>query len=151
MIDTTNQAPVELERARYVARLIKMDWQFEHAEGNAYRAGRQELNALKDLRARLDPKCELWNRYVPRIYQADNEIRSFLDFAGRAAVTVEWSLVNGTPRILAVVTSGGGDVFQALSPAVLDDYQRKAQAILDQAAALPLDPLSAFRAPEVPA
>lgn len=65
ILATVEQAPLQLKRAQYVARLIKMDWGFEFADdGNAWRRGRDELVALRQMQAEVDPAGELWDKHA---------------------------------------------------------------------------------------
>ncbi len=73
------QAPEQIKRAQYVARLIKMDWQFEHAPAEQWRAGKVELTALRELQAEIDPSAELWNRHAPFEYLVTRRVKVVCD------------------------------------------------------------------------
>lgn len=64
ILATIEQAPLQIKRAEYVARLTKMDWQFEHAPFKQWQEGRDELVALRELQAEVDPSGELWNKHA---------------------------------------------------------------------------------------
>jgi hypothetical protein len=56
-----------LRRAEYVSALLKMDWQFEHADDHrVWEAGRAELVRLRDLRYFLDTDHALWKKHAPK-------------------------------------------------------------------------------------
>lgn len=125
--------PAQVERAAYVSRLLKMDWAYAQSDdGAVYRAGVSELAALKELRARLDPGHEIWNRHAPEWAHEQQAVHTFRDFTGNAPVVVEWVSTELGPRVIAVVveTAGGPHAITAdLSSAALDRYQRQAEAI----------------------
>lgn len=56
---------IEMRRARYVSALLRADWSFEQAEGNAWRRGRDELQRLRAEQAEVDPDGALWRRHAP--------------------------------------------------------------------------------------
>lgn len=130
--------PVQIECALYVARLRKMDWGFEQSScGDTYRRSKAEFAALKDLRDRLDPGHELWNRHAPEWVHVAQPIRTFKDFTGKAPVVVEWMHTPLGPRVIAVVveTSDGPHSIQDdLSAAALKRYQEKVERLADKRA-----------------
>lgn len=63
ILQAIEQSPEVIARAQYVARLVKMDWQFEHAPHAQWCKGRDELLALRALQAKLDPTATLWNKH----------------------------------------------------------------------------------------
>lgn len=68
--------PDQLRRAQYASRLIRMDWEFDRSDdGRAYRAGRDELQALRELQAELDPDAEIWNRHAPLQYLMTRRVK----------------------------------------------------------------------------
>lgn len=134
-----------ITRSLYVSRLIRMDWQFEHAEGPTYRSGRDELAALKSIRAQIDSDCTIWNRYAPPAYQSPSQIRTFTDFAGSVPVTVEWCVTLGEPHILAVVVDNK-NALSALNMSTITGYLDKARKLMGNTPRL--DAVSAFAAPE---
>lgn len=134
-----------ITRSLYVSRLIRMDWQFEHAEGDTYQRGRAELAALKIIRAQIDADCTIWNRYAPPIYRVNNTIRTFTDFAGDVPVTVEWCVTLGEPHILAVVVDNK-NALSALNMSTITGYLDKARKLMGNTPRL--DAVSAFAAPE---
>lgn len=69
------ELPVQVRRADYVSRLIRMDWAFEHADGDVYRRGRDELIALRQLQVELDPTASHWNKYAVGQYRAHRLVR----------------------------------------------------------------------------
>lgn len=70
------QQPEQLRRAQYVSRLVRMDWEFERSDdGRAHRAGRDELQALRELQADIDPDAEIWNRYAPLQYLMTRRVK----------------------------------------------------------------------------
>lgn len=69
------ELPVQVRRAEYISRLIRMDWAFEYAEGDAYRRGRDELIALRQLQIELDPTASHWNKYATEGYRANRLVR----------------------------------------------------------------------------
>lgn len=117
------QAPVQLRRAEYVSRLIRMDWEYESADMHAAVVrGRAELAALKVAREELDADHALWKRHAPEWAWPEVPVRTFKDFAGECPVTVEWVHTMHGPRLLAVVVDLARDVKridQALSPEVM--------------------------------
>lgn len=64
ILATIEQAPLQLKRAEYVARLIKMDWAFDFAPYEQWAKGRDELAALRQMQAEVDPSGELWNKHA---------------------------------------------------------------------------------------
>lgn len=90
------QAPEQIKRAQYVARLIKMDWQFEHAPGEQWRAGKAELTALRELQADIDPDAELWNRHAPFEYLVTRRVKVVCDLpdGGRETKWLSTSMGN---------------------------------------------------------
>lgn len=70
LLDTIKNQPLQIKRADYVARLVRMDWEFERADdARWYRAGRDELRALQAMRSEVDPTGSLWNRHAPESYR----------------------------------------------------------------------------------
>ena len=67
--------PAQLRRAEYVSRLLKMDWQFEHAPAEQWRAGRDELAQLRRLQIEVDPTAKFWNLHAPEPYQARQRVK----------------------------------------------------------------------------
>lgn len=57
------EAAAELEP--YTQALKRHDWNYEFAEGRAWRAGLEERKALLAMRAQLDPSGAIWNRFAP--------------------------------------------------------------------------------------
>lgn len=123
------ELPLQVRRAEYVSRLLKMDWQFEHAPAEQWRRGRDELKALVALRAEIDPTHRIWNRHAPADYRTHNSVRVFRDFTGSEPVTVEWTEIDGVPRVIAVVVNVTDKVVRpitdTLTPARLDELQAK--------------------------
>lgn len=123
------ELPLQVRRAEYVSRLLKMDWQFEHAPAEQWRRGRDELKALVALRAEIDPTHRIWNRHAPADYRTHNSVRVFRDFTGPEPVTVEWTEIDGVPRVIAVVVNVTDKVVRpitdTLTPARLDELQAK--------------------------
>ena len=57
-------------RAQYEADLQKMDWQFEHSDDQrVWRAGRDELQRLRDERFFLDKDHTIWRKHAPVEYR----------------------------------------------------------------------------------
>jgi len=80
--------PAQLRRAEYVSRLLKMDWQFEHAAAEQWRAGRDELAALRRLQIQADPTAKFWNLHAPEHYQARQRVKvAITHLDGRRDVT----------------------------------------------------------------
>jgi hypothetical protein len=51
----------------YRRRLAAHDWYFDYSDDQkAWRAGRDERNALYGLAHKLDPKFEVWKEYAPK-------------------------------------------------------------------------------------
>lgn len=124
------ELPLQVRRAEYASRLIKFDWQFEHAPAEQWRRGRDELRALVALRAELDPTHKIWNRHAPEGYRTlPSTVRAFCDFTGPEPVTVEWAEIDGAPRVIAVVVNVTDKVVRpitdTLTPARLDELQAK--------------------------
>lgn len=67
--------PAQLRRAEYVSRLLKMDWQFEHAPAEQWRAGRDELAQLRRLQIETDPTAKFWNLHAPDAYKARQRVK----------------------------------------------------------------------------
>ena len=134
------EAPLQIRRAQYVSRLARMDWQFEHAAAEQWRKGRAELDALQKLRSELDAQHVLWNRHAPAEYCTHDHVRTFKDFTGHAPVTVEWSEVDGVPRVIAVVAEVAGvgprSITPDLTPECLARYQAKLEQLLSGATAV---------------
>lgn len=54
------------QRADYEVALRKHDWSHEFSDDfDAYRKGRQELQALRKQQARIDPLFVIWNSIAP--------------------------------------------------------------------------------------
>lgn len=68
ILNAVVESPEIIARAQYVARLTKMDWAFEWAEGDRWRKGRDELKALRVLRETLDADATIWNRHCGKDY-----------------------------------------------------------------------------------
>ena len=80
--------PAQLRRAEYVSRLLKMDWQFEHAPAEQWRAGRDELAQLRRLQAEVDPTAKFWNLHAPDAYKARQRVKvAITHLDGRREVT----------------------------------------------------------------
>lgn len=80
--------PAQLRRAEYVSRLLKMDWQFEHAPAEQWRAGRDELAQLRRLQAEVDPTAKFWNLHAPEAFKAHQRVKvSITHLDGRRDVT----------------------------------------------------------------
>lgn len=129
--------PTQVRRAEYVSRLARMDWQFEHAPAEQWRKGRAELDALQKLREELDAQHVLWNRHAAAEYCTHDHVRTFKDFAGTHPVTVEWSEIQGRPRVIAVVIEGSAGaplpVTQAITPELLARYQAQLEQLVAKA------------------
>lgn len=69
------QVPVQVRRAGYVSRLMKMDWEFEFAPRIQRNQGAEELKALYELQTELDPTAELWNRYAKPGYLITRSVK----------------------------------------------------------------------------
>ena len=70
------ELPVQVRSADYISRLIRMDWAFEFSDdGDAYRRGRDELIALRQLQIELDPTASHWNKYAQGVYRANRLVR----------------------------------------------------------------------------
>lgn len=70
------ELPVQVRRADYISRLIKMDWEYEHSDdASVRRRWREELIALRQLQVELDPSASHWNKYAPGIYRATRFVR----------------------------------------------------------------------------
>ena len=123
------QLPVQVRRAEYASRLVKFDWEFEHAPAEQWRAGRDELKALVALRAELDPTHRIWNRHASQQYRTHDSVRAFRDYTGPEPVTVEWTEINGAPQVIAVVVNITYKIVrpitETLPPARLRDLQAK--------------------------
>lgn len=123
------QLPIQVRRAEYAGRLIKFDWEFEHAAAEQWRRSRDELKALTALRAEVDPTHRIWNRHAPAQYRTHSSVRVFRDFTGPEPVTVEWTEINGAPRVIAVVVQVTDKVVRpitdTLTPGRLDELQAK--------------------------
>lgn len=124
------ELPLQVRRAEYASRLIKFDWEFEHAPREQWRRGTDELKALVALRAELDPTHRIWNRHATEGYRTQpTTVRAFCDFTGPEPVTVEWAEINGAPRVIAVVVQVKGKVVrpitETLTPTRLDELQAK--------------------------
>lgn len=132
------ELPAQVRRAEYASRLIRMDWEFEHAPAEQWRSGRAELRALEQLRDELDPLHSIWNRHAKGKYLTHGCVRSFKDFTGPVPVVIEWAMVGGTPRITAVVVNIAGkgpcSIGGELSPQAMARYETKLQALLASAA-----------------
>lgn len=126
------QAPQQISRAQYVSRLLRMDWQFEHAAAEQWRKGRAELDALITLRQELDAQHVLWNRHVPPEYRTNDHVRAFKDFTGHAPVTVEWSEIDGAPRVIAVVIEVSGIGPRSITPDLTAECMARYQDKLTQ-------------------
>jgi hypothetical protein len=74
-------------RADYIRRLQRMDWAFEHAEGQAHRKGKAELAALVDLQIEIDRTAMLWDRYAKHQHPA-RLVRVILEHSDGARRTV---------------------------------------------------------------
>ena len=80
--------PAQLRRAEYVSRLLKMDWQFEHAPAEQWRAGRDELAQLRRLQIEADPTAKFWNLHAPDAYKARQRVKvAITHLDGRRDVT----------------------------------------------------------------
>lgn len=80
--------PAQLRRAEYVSRLLKMDWQFEHAPAEQWRAGRDELAQLRRLQIEADPTAKFWNLHAPDTYKAHQRVKvAITHLDGRRDVT----------------------------------------------------------------
>lgn len=80
--------PAQLRRAEYVSRLLKMDWQFEHAPAEQWRAGRDELAQLRRLQIEVDPTAKFWNLHAPDAYKARQRVKvAITHLDGRRDVT----------------------------------------------------------------
>lgn len=75
ILGNVKEQPEQLRRAEYVSRLMKMDWEFEHAARIQRNAGKAELNALYELQAELDPLAELWNRHAKFPYLITRSVK----------------------------------------------------------------------------
>ncbi len=54
----------------YKQLLKNHDWYFEFADdGDVYRNGRKERNALVDLAREYDPMAVMWNRAAPNVFR----------------------------------------------------------------------------------
>lgn len=94
ILDQSAQLPAQVRRAEYVSRLIRMDWQFEFADdARPYRAGRDELMALRQLQIELDPTAQLWNRHVPAQYRATRMVSVKCKTAD-GAISTTWITTN---------------------------------------------------------
>lgn len=124
--------PSQVRRAEYVSRLLRMDWQFEHAPAEQWRKGRAELEALQKLREEIDAQHVLWNRHAAAEYCTHDHVRSFKDFTGHAPVTVEWSEIDGAPRVIAVVIEITGVGPRSITPDLTPECLARYQAKLDQ-------------------
>ena len=124
--------PSQVRRAEYVSRLLRMDWQFEHAAAEQWRKGRAELDALQKLREELDAQHVLWNRHAAPDYCTHDHVRSFKDFTGHAPVTVEWSEIDDVPRVIAVVIEVTGVGPRSITPDLTPECLARYQAKLDQ-------------------
>lgn len=59
-------SPINPERVAYELALRRHDWSHEFSDdGDAYRRGRAELQALREMQPRVDPKFALWNSLCP--------------------------------------------------------------------------------------
>lgn len=67
--------PAQLRRAEYVSRILKMDWDFEQAPAEQWRAGRDELVCLRRLQVEVDPTAALWNQHAPEGYKAHQRVK----------------------------------------------------------------------------
>lgn len=79
VLASIEQAPEQIRRAQYVSRLVRMDWQFEHAPSEQWRAGKEELMALRELQISIDPDAELWNRHAPFEYLITRRVKVVSD------------------------------------------------------------------------
>lgn len=80
--------PAQLRRAEYASRLLKMDWEFEHAPAEQWRAGRDELLALRRLQVEVDPTAKFWNLHAPEAYKARHRVKvAITHLDGRRDVT----------------------------------------------------------------
>lgn len=58
-----------MRRARYVAALLRFDWQFEFSDDHAYwKRCRDELLRLRSVREEVDKDHALWRRHAPMEY-----------------------------------------------------------------------------------
>lgn len=73
------QTPIQIRRAQYVSRLRRMDWAFEHAPAEQWRAGRAELIALRELQIDVDPEAQLWNCNAPFEYLITRRVKVVCD------------------------------------------------------------------------
>lgn len=70
------QQPEQILRAQYIERLQRMDWEFERADDtNAWRRGKAELMALRELQIQLDPNAEIWNQKAPFTYLITRRVK----------------------------------------------------------------------------
>jgi hypothetical protein len=138
ILDSAAQAPIQIERAAYVSRLIRMDWSFEFADdGAVYRQGKAELAALMAIREAIDADHALWNKHAPHQYMVLKDVHSFKDFTGNAPVTVEWIAGESGPVVIAVVVetpSGPRSIQQDIKPEALARYQAAAMKAAQVAA-----------------
>ena len=88
VLRTAAEIPMQLRRAEYVSRLLKMDWQFEHAPAEQWRAGRDELAQLRRLQVEVDPTAKFWNLHAPESYKARQRVKvAITHLDGRRDVT----------------------------------------------------------------
>lgn len=58
------------KRAHYVAALRAHDWAYQWADdGNVYRRGSAERQALRATAAEIDPDREIWNMHCPAAHR----------------------------------------------------------------------------------
>lgn len=70
------ELPVQVRRADYISRLIRMDWEYEHCDDEAVRRRwRGELINLRQLQVELDPTASHWNKYAQGVYRANRLAR----------------------------------------------------------------------------
>lgn len=70
------ELPVQVRRADYISRLIRMDWEYEHCDDEAVRRRwRGELINLRQLQVGLDPTASHWNKYAQGVYRANRLVR----------------------------------------------------------------------------
>jgi hypothetical protein len=59
-------APKIVARVDYEVALRKHDWAHEFSDdGNVYRRGREQLKALREQQASIDPDWRIWNSIAP--------------------------------------------------------------------------------------